>query len=135
MARIPFLTVSTRRPPARLLPTRLLLVLVGLLAFQAQAFAGLTLPCQHELPEQASGCLAHGPVAPTGDPVPLDPPRLDCVKCTLALALGALAAPPEPWRLAATTTTPSPRAPEHFYRFFPDRPLRPPQPPLSLRRT
>lgn len=105
------------------------LLLICLLIFQAQVLALSWLPCPHaDQPETIAGCPSHAshPPAPDTDPNI----RQDCAKCTLAVAIGTLHAPPfapiqavQPPRLADWPSL----DPIHTQRFLAPE-LRPPQP-------
>ena len=58
-----------------------------------------------------------------------DQELLDCVKCALALSLGSLQVWPAPESVRPTRSGVDPIAlrSDHFYRFFPEPPARPPQ--------
>jgi hypothetical protein len=111
--------------------TSVVLVLC-LIAFQVQALARVSLPCDHEA-ELSGGCPMHGgavqldPKSGAADSV--DQEVLDCVKCALVLALGSLQVWPAPESVPPTRSGGDQIAPrsDHFYRFFPEPPARPPQ--------
>jgi hypothetical protein len=109
-------------------------LLLGLVVFQAQAFASDALRCRHALDADSgaatTGCPFHAPASGSGS-LAEDP--LDCHKC--ALHLGVLCPLQVP---AAPVVTLMPIRPvtesvpaTHFYRFTPESPLRPPIAPLT----
>jgi hypothetical protein len=111
----------------RIRPITSVVVLICLFAFQAQAFARVSMPCQHER-DMATACPMHSatqqPVAPGGQ-------VLDCVKCALILSLGSVQVAPssDAIRLTPSGAAHTAKPADHFYRFFPERPIRPPQAP------
>jgi hypothetical protein len=118
----------------RLRTTTFGVVLLCLITFQVQALARVSLPCQHATATPAADCPMHG-VAFKGDSGSRDATdrddrqSLECVKCTLVLALGSLQVAPAPDSIRPTPGSgdlPVPRT-DHFYRFFPEPPARPPQ--------
>lgn len=106
-----------------------IVLLLGLIVFQAQVFASAALGCQHapggDAEPAASGCPYHAPESGTDDTAAVP---LDCHKCVLYLGVGAPVQPPAVTTLAqvpfhpVTGTVPA----IHFYRFAPGSPLRPP---------
>jgi hypothetical protein len=107
-------------------------VLLCLIAFQVQAFARVALPCEHEI-EISAGCQMHGAAlqVDVDNRAPDQEGRqaLDCVKCALILALGSLQVSPatESILSAPAGGGQSVIGSDHFYRFFPEQPARPPK--------
>lgn len=118
------------------LPITRALVLLCLIAFQAQALARVSLTCQHEV-DPAAGCPMHAgasqaqptQAAPAGEQGEV----LDCLKCTLVMVLGSLQVSPSAelcgtCRRGVDHARP---AADRDYHVFPERPVRPPQSPLA----
>ena len=105
-----------------------------LIAFQTQTLASATLPCQHES-EMAAGCPMHaaawqadaGQARTDADGEVKRAPH--CFKCTLVLGLGPLHVSPSTELICSTPSLAdhTATATDHYYRFFPERPIRPPQ--------
>jgi hypothetical protein len=116
-------------------PATAVLILFCLLAFQAQTWARVALPCEHAA-ELVDGCPMHGSSLAQGDPRSMpgeaDASLFDCAKCALTYALGALQVAPaaDPARLAPSVSVPEIGSDDHFYRFFPEGLVRPPRPHL-----
>jgi hypothetical protein len=112
----------------RIRPITSVVVLICLFAFQAQAFARVSMPCQHER-AMATACPMHSATRQLLTPEDQATQILDCVKCALVLSLGSVQVAPSSGAIlltpsgAAHTAKPA----DHFYRFFPERPIRPPQ--------
>jgi hypothetical protein len=108
------------------------IVLLCLIAFQMQSFARVALPCEHEI-EMSAGCPMHGAALQLDldNRAPEQEGRqaLDCVKCALILALGSLQVSPATGSILSAPAggEQSVIGPDHFYRFFPEQPARPPQ--------
>lgn len=102
-----------------------LLIALALLLQVHQVASGL-LVCLHDGPPSCAGC----PYQQTLDPVvPAQADWLDCQRCALEASIGSaqLPSPPArtPVRWANSIRLSSTRQP-HFYRFYPESPLRPP---------
>jgi len=111
-----------------------LLLVLCLLAFQAQTVAARALDCLHlGAPVTEVACPGHLQPAGGIDRQPAAPmdrgTPFDCAKCALALTLGVLQAPPAtpPLLLADRGAVHRPRPPAHFYLHDPEHLLRPPR--------
>jgi hypothetical protein len=119
-----FRAMRTSRPAFRLI------ALLCVMAFQVQAWAAASLPCRHNTVHpgaaEAACALHHGSRQ-------LAPPRwpgapFDCHKCMLECGLGLYHPVTSGIRIARALTLSEPTvlAEHHFYRFAPQRLLRPP---------
>ncbi|NKN32449.1 hypothetical protein [Marichromatium bheemlicum] len=111
-----------------------LLLVLCLLAFQAQTVAARALDCLHlDAPVTEVACPGHLQPAGGIDRQPAAPvdrgSPFDCAKCALALTLGVLQAPPTgpSLQLADRGAVHRPRPPVHFYLHDPEHLLRPPR--------
>jgi len=114
----------------RIHPIKSVVVLICLFAFQAQAFARVSMPCQHER-AMATACPMHSATLQVVAPGGVVGDVLDCVKCALVFSLGSAQVAPssDAIRLTPSGTAHTAKPADHFYRFFPERPIRPPQAP------
>jgi hypothetical protein len=109
------------------------IVLLCLLAFQAQVMAGIWLDCKHSKPtSEFADCTMHAVDRSADATVDGDQP-FKCAKCALAVAFGVIHGLP-----SATVTRALPTGSDQYmnpasfyYRFFPDRAARPPDPPIA----
>ncbi|HSO83301.1 hypothetical protein [Thiocapsa sp.] len=113
-------------------PATAVLILFCVLAFQAQTWARVALPCEH-IADLGGSCPMHGASLSQGDPqaTPGDggDSLFDCAKCALAYALGALQVAPssDPASPPPSLSAPELGSDDHFYRFFPEGRIRPPR--------
>ncbi|SDW10073.1 hypothetical protein [Thiocapsa roseopersicina] len=113
-------------------PATAFLIFFCLLAFQAQTWSRVALPCEH-VAELGDSCPMHGSSLSQGDPQAMpgdgDDSPFDCAKCALAYALGALQVAPssDPTRPALSVSVPEVGSDVYFYRFFPEGRIRPPR--------
>ncbi len=114
----------------RIRPITSLVVLICLFAFQTQAFARVSMPCQHER-DMATACPMHSATQQVLAPEEEAGQVLDCVKCALVFSLGSVQVAPssDAIRLTPSGAAHTAKPADHFYRFFPERPIRPPQAP------
>jgi hypothetical protein len=116
--------MRTGRPPLRLI------ALLCVITLQVQAWAAASLPCRysamHAGAAQAACPFHHGKHQPAPSRSPGAP--FDCHKCMLQCGLGLYHPVTSGIRIARalTLSEPTALAEHHFYRFAPQRLLRPP---------
>ncbi len=102
-------------------------ILFLILCLQFQAAAAIVMPCAHQSPVDGNpiGCHQTG-----GNDIPADEKSpISCIKCALNCITGGFQGPAMVRHIAlpiSNGTIQSPLHPQHFYRFVPEQPQRPP---------